>query len=219
LGLLYLLLGWPLRVPAFDLDPQPVGSWRQPSPGFARDVAVAGNYAYVAAQSAGLQVIDVSNPADPQRVGGYATGVYAEDVAVSGNFAYVAAGFGGLEVIDVSDPANPQRVGGNSAFRASAVVVNGDKVYIAADSDGLIILNTLNTYQSRPRLAPFFRLDPSGFHLLLRAAPGQGVRLQRTADLKTWADWQVVSGTGSYQPLVDESAGADSARFYRAVIP
>jgi hypothetical protein len=162
-----------------------------------------------------LQVIDVSDPANPQRVGGYDSGS-ARDVAVSGNFAYVAAGFGGLEVIDVSDPANPQRIGGNSAFSASAVVVNGDKVYVAADSDGLIILNA---YQPRPRLAPFFRLDPSGFHLLLRAGPGQAVRLQWTADLKTWADWQVVSGTGSYQPLVDESAGADSVRFYRAVIP
>jgi hypothetical protein len=36
-------------------------------------VAVSGNYAYVADGNAGLQVIDVSNPANPQRVGGYDT--------------------------------------------------------------------------------------------------------------------------------------------------
>ena len=39
-------------------------------------MAVAGNYAYVA-DGAGLQVIDVSNPANPVRVGGYDTSGYA----------------------------------------------------------------------------------------------------------------------------------------------
>ena len=37
--------------------------------GYALGVAVAGNYAYVADGDAGLQVIDVSNPANP-RAGG-----------------------------------------------------------------------------------------------------------------------------------------------------
>jgi hypothetical protein len=36
---------------------------------------------------AGLQVIDVSNPNNPQRVGGYDTSGYALGVAVSGNYA------------------------------------------------------------------------------------------------------------------------------------
>lgn len=58
-------------------------------------------------------MIDVSNPASPQRVGGYDTsGSAAVGVAVSGNFAYVADENAGLQVIDVSNPANPRRVGG-----------------------------------------------------------------------------------------------------------
>jgi len=57
-------------------------------------------------------VIDASNAASPQRVGGYHTNGYAYGVAVSGNYAYVADEDAGLEVIDVSNPANPQRVGG-----------------------------------------------------------------------------------------------------------
>jgi len=56
-------------------------------------------------------VIDVSNPASPQGVGGYDTGE-AYGVAVSGNYAYVADDGAGLQVIDVSNPASPQRVGG-----------------------------------------------------------------------------------------------------------
>ena len=39
---------------------------------------------------AGLQVIDVSNPTNCVRVGGYDTSGYALGVAVSGNYAYVA---------------------------------------------------------------------------------------------------------------------------------
>jgi hypothetical protein len=35
----------------------------------------------------GLQVLDVSNPANPQRVGGYDTSGLALGVAVSGNYS------------------------------------------------------------------------------------------------------------------------------------
>ena len=59
-------------------------------------MAVAGNYAYVADEVAGLQVIDISNPANPQRVGGYDTAGGAAGVAVAGNYAYVADDAGGL---------------------------------------------------------------------------------------------------------------------------
>ena len=52
--------------------------------GYAYGVAVAGNYAYVADGTAGLQVIDVSNPANSSRVGGYDTSGYADGVAVVG---------------------------------------------------------------------------------------------------------------------------------------
>ena len=47
-------------------------------------------------ETAGLQVIDVSNPANPLRVGGYDTSGYAWGVAVVGNYAYVADGDAGL---------------------------------------------------------------------------------------------------------------------------
>ncbi len=122
---LALALAWPAR----GADPVLIGQW----PGWPRGgpyaVAVNGNYAYVGV-SGGLQVIDVSNPANPQRVGGYATnrwGSDGSDVAVSGNYAYVAATLEGLLVIDVSNPANPQRVGGyDNSGRAYVVAESGN---------------------------------------------------------------------------------------------
>ena len=105
---LALALAWV----AHGANPVLIGQWPGLPRGSALSVALSGNYAYVADSGAGLQVIDVSNPANPVRVGGYDTSGYAQDVAVSGNYAYVADDGGGLQVIDVSNPANPVRVGG-----------------------------------------------------------------------------------------------------------
>ena len=58
---LALALAWV----AHGADLELIGQW----PGFPRgdawNMAVSGNYAYVACWSGGLQVIDVSNPANP----------------------------------------------------------------------------------------------------------------------------------------------------------
>ena len=71
----------------------------------------------MAAQLGGLQIVDVTDPADLQIVGAYDTvanwvgeweGVAeAQDVVVVGHYAYV--GTKPLHIIDISDPANPQR--------------------------------------------------------------------------------------------------------------
>jgi len=53
----------PGRLVALDPDLVRVGGYD--TSGIAEDVAVSGNYAYVADRDAGLQVIDVSNPASP----------------------------------------------------------------------------------------------------------------------------------------------------------
>ncbi len=54
----------------------------------SQDVALSGNHAYVAGWSA-LQVLDVTNPAEPSIVGSVGTSQTANSVAVSGNYAFV----------------------------------------------------------------------------------------------------------------------------------
>ncbi len=88
------------------------GKWPEVPHGEARDVKVVGNRAYLAYGSGGLEIIDVSNPASPVRLGGYDTSGDAQGVAVSGTIAYVADGDAGLQIIDVSNPASPVRLGG-----------------------------------------------------------------------------------------------------------
>jgi hypothetical protein len=93
------------------------------SPAPAQKVKVVGSYAYVAAQSAGLLVVDVSDPGAPFLVGSVAT-TAATDVDVSGGYAYVADGAGGLRVIDISVPQSPQVVGTYGWTNAMATSVS-----------------------------------------------------------------------------------------------
>ncbi|MCX6376510.1 MAG: hypothetical protein NTU88_10840 [Armatimonadetes bacterium] len=96
-------------------------------PGTVRGVAVSGSYAYVADDTAGLQVIDISDPASPTRVGGYDTSAWARGVAISGSYAYVADWDAGLQVIDISNPAAPTRVGGyDTSGEAKGVALSGN---------------------------------------------------------------------------------------------
>lgn len=74
-------------------------------------LTVAGKWTYLTAADDGLIVVDVSNPAAPQRVGSCRLLGSARDIAVAGRYAYVAAREGGLRVVDVSNPKAPAEVG------------------------------------------------------------------------------------------------------------
>ena len=131
------------------LQPLQQGKWPLVPRGTAWSVEIKGNYAYVAIESGGLAILDISNPAAPVRVGSYNTSGSACGVAVMGNYAYVADGSAGLQVIDVSNPANPVRVGGCETDwyaygYAYDVAVAGNYAYVADGYDGLQIIDVSN---------------------------------------------------------------------------
>ncbi|MBN2392489.1 MAG: hypothetical protein JXR84_17295 [Anaerolineae bacterium] len=116
--------------------------------GFAWDVAVSGDYAYVP-NYFGLydfQVIDISDPTAPIVVGSVDTPASsARAVDVAGNYAYTAAEGGGMRVIDISDPAHPVEVSfyDETDFTRD-VRVAGNYAYLAGDEDGLKVLDISN---------------------------------------------------------------------------
>jgi hypothetical protein len=77
---------------------------------FAQDVAISGNYAYVAYGVDGLRIVDISNPYFPGEVGFWDIPDNARGVAVSDSYAYVAA-ISGLRIIDITNPFSPYEVG------------------------------------------------------------------------------------------------------------
>jgi hypothetical protein len=77
-------------------------------------------------------ILDVSDPARPVRLGGFASDGNPREVQVIGQLAYVADGSAGLTVFDVSNPSQPARVGGvRTADFAAGLQVVGRYAYVA----------------------------------------------------------------------------------------
>src|SRR5205823_667596 len=75
--------------------------------GQLNNLAVSGNFAYLATGEGGLEIVDVSNPGSPALAARAVSFGVAKDVVVSGHIAYVACGNGGLQIYDVSSPVSP----------------------------------------------------------------------------------------------------------------
>ena len=112
-------------------------------------MTILGSHAYVADHSFGLQVIDISNPENPQIVGSVDTAGDARSVVISGSFAYVADYSAGLQVVDISNPESPFLMGtihtpGGPFYGgdggAFSVAVTGNNVLLADGASGLQIL-------------------------------------------------------------------------------
>ncbi|NGX43821.1 MAG: hypothetical protein K940chlam7_02126, partial [Chlamydiae bacterium] len=145
-GMMFL----PESVKGQSLCPQLAGTYD--TTGWASGVAVSSNYAYVADQNSGLQIIDVSNVTNPTLAGSYNTPDKALDVAVFSNYAYVAEYASGLQIIDVSNVANPTLAGSyNTPGWAWGVAVSSNYAYVADDASGLQIIDVSNV--ANPTLA------------------------------------------------------------------
>jgi hypothetical protein len=105
-------------------------------------VQVVGRYAYVADDSSGLQIIDISNPTTPTIKGNYDTSGNAWGVQVVGNYAYIADSGSGLQIIDISNPTTPTLKGNyDTSGNAEGVQVVGEYAYVADNEGGLKIIN------------------------------------------------------------------------------
>jgi len=106
---------------------------------------VTGGHAYMADGNNGLQIVDVTDPANLTLSGSYATADYARDIYVANGFALVAQGASGLQIIDITDPADPTLSDSydSSGFAYSVYAVEGF-AYLADGNNGLLILKILS---------------------------------------------------------------------------
>ncbi len=113
--------------------------------GSSHEVFISGEIAYVADSNGGLEIVNISNPSNPQRIGIYTLGgSSARDVFVTGDLAYVAYSTMGLRIINISDPTNPSPVGSYDDSDGSGnykVYIEGNLAYIADREDGLEIID------------------------------------------------------------------------------
>ena len=99
---------------------------------------------YVAYGTAGLRIIDVTNPSNVTLLGTADLGGDSRAVVASGNYAYVAARDSGVYVVDVTNPASPQKIKTIQTPRARGIAINGSFIYVAASDSGMGIFDLTN---------------------------------------------------------------------------
>ncbi|MHA2254928.1 MAG: LVIVD repeat-containing protein, partial [Candidatus Heimdallarchaeaceae archaeon] len=105
------------------------------------DVDIDGNYAYITGND-GYIVIDIQNPAKPEKIGEFVINDGAFGIFVKDSIAYVAAGGQGLYITDVSDPTNPTLLGQeNAEGLTNNVFASGDYAYVSNYDKGLQIFD------------------------------------------------------------------------------
>jgi hypothetical protein len=108
-------------------------------PGYARDLDLRGDCAYVADDQGGLQIVDIADPDRPFVVGSYFSQVNVQGIAVRDNIAYLALAAGppnngGLLLINIAIPKHPVFVSQDNwfyAYNVSAPANDTQYVYLA----------------------------------------------------------------------------------------
>ncbi|MEZ4387218.1 MAG: hypothetical protein R3D98_06505 [Candidatus Krumholzibacteriia bacterium] len=102
------------------------------SPGGSIDVTISGDRAFVAHYTAGLEIVDISQPENPSILGAVDTPGSAFSVAIAGDYAYVADDNGGLQIVDVSNPQSPALVASVAMpGHVRGVCIAGSHAYVA----------------------------------------------------------------------------------------
>ena len=141
------------RLYVFDVSgsepPALLGSTYWNNSNRAKNMIVDGDYAYVATESRGLQILDVSDSAAPVLVSELIVDALSYGVQKQGDFVFLTnfnsashAEGKGLHIIDVSSPESPALVASwETPGDALDVAVSGSTAYIADGDEGIHVLD------------------------------------------------------------------------------
>ena len=161
-----------------------------------------GDLVLVADHAAGLQIINITNPASPILAGTYNTPGWAYGVAVDGDLAFVGDWDAGLQIINITNPASPTLAGTyNTTGSAYGVAVAGDLVFVADVWSGLQIISITNP--GSPTLTGTYDTPGNAFGI---AVEGD---LAFVADVESGL--QVIDITSPASPILIGSYDTESA--------
>jgi hypothetical protein len=118
-------------------------------PGRFQDIAVSGNYIYITASEEGLQIYDISDPSNPQKIAGISEQIEYGVLYLDGKLAYILENES-IVIINISNPAVPkkltslnlpyQRYSNPYSYAGFAEANNYLYVFTRISKDGLIKL-------------------------------------------------------------------------------
>lgn len=120
----------------------PIAGWID-TPGYAEHVVSHPTlpYAFMACGTSGLYILDYSDSANVKIISSYSTGGFAKEVVYKNNLAYVTTGQRGLQIFNVSNISAPTLIGTVETDLAMGLAVDDRYVYVADESEGLIIIS------------------------------------------------------------------------------
>ncbi|MFX1286788.1 MAG: LVIVD repeat-containing protein [Promethearchaeota archaeon] len=116
---------------------------------FVHSIIIVDEYAYLSDYEDGLEIIDISGPANLQIIGRYRPDISSPatsiDAYFSNNLVFLASQSRGLEIINCSDPSNPIIIGTYyDNHRVIRVFSLENLVFISEAFNGFKILNITN---------------------------------------------------------------------------
>lgn len=105
-------------------------------------LAVSGHYAYLAASSDGLYILNVTNRYFPAILGHLNLPGNATDVTLDGKYAYVSLAEEGVALVDIQNPLNPQLI--DVCFTdgiATRMALQGNTLFVANGPGGIVVLD------------------------------------------------------------------------------
>jgi len=157
---------------------------------YAQSVTGHGSLAYIARSSMGVEIVDVSDLGNPQRIAILDTPGSTQDILVSNDFAYLADGESGFQVLGIDPPRLPQIIASlpdsGDGF-SKRMVMSGDLLITADGFGGVRIIDVFNPVVPRE----ISRLHTSSFvqdlyiedNLVFLVDSGQGVKVIDISDL------------------------------------
>jgi hypothetical protein len=151
------------------MNPEELWNWEpQPNSGVPCMVKLDGMIAYIGGGWTGLHVFDISEPQQPELIGGFDTGNWIVGMELSDDVLFLSLGESGLLALDVSDPSRPLmldqlQIPGNitdistasnrlfvvySIFEDYVVVESGVVAVDISDPENLEIITTYNDLRS-----------------------------------------------------------------------
>ena len=149
------------------LHPEVLGM-TDPFPDLVENVVVSGNYAYIAATTAGLRIIDISDTSHPVQIGVALGPGLAYGIAIAGTNLFIAdPSKGMLWLFDASNPANPVKVWTIKDYYSPLdILVEDNILYLAAGNLEIFDLTNI----SQPSLLSSVSFDVNSGDILYSIA-------------------------------------------------
>lgn len=115
-----------------------------PTTGNAFQFKIVGTYLYLADGIGGLQIFNISSPAEPVEIGNFSYSDYYNSLLHIGNYLYAAGYNNGLLILDTSNPAVPEPVETIKSLKINDMVLNGKYLHVTGIDNTVKTLDVSN---------------------------------------------------------------------------